>query len=461
MSISHDKPNIDENAIQMNVDQMIGLLSSTCTDPIKDRCRMEDQTIAEIFESIKPQLGLFSKAIDEAVDKAIGNLYRLGAGGMGIFEDKYCGYVQNLGYITSMIGWGMIVVLSYILIDFIARIIGNSKYSAIARREIFEIIILIPLLLALLNLPCVLRLNDNVPIHSKSLLYIHSAIISSMISIIPISYYGASVAMHSITIVQNLGGGAPQTAPLAAQYYESALSLAKQAATFLTLSFIWVGTFGFMFDIFTYGFVKYLLPIAIILRSIPFTKSLGGGLIGLIIATNLFIPIILSVNYELIKMFGPGYFYYSGNNVKFKFNPWIEMVIHIFAGFVILMSILQLLMGFRLFIDVINAIQRFRVWQSIREGFRRLLGSLVGQGGGVASTLIDIFMVMRVLSVPTIRTFAFQIPLLLLIAFIVVAAIIFNILLPTLTFLFLTSTIKYLSSMFGEEFDLANLTRLI
>lgn len=461
MSVSHEKPNIDENTIQLNADQMLNALSNTCTDPIIERCQMERQTIAEIFNSLKPQLGLFSKAIDTAVDKTIGNLYRIGAGGMGIFEDKYCLQVQNLGYLTSLFGLGILVVLSYIFIDFIARIIGNSKYSAVARKEIFEIIILIPLLIVLLNLPCALRLNDNVPLHSKSLLYIHSAIISSMISIIPISYYGASVAMHSITIVQNLGGGAPQTAPLAAQYYESALSLAKQAATLLTLSFIWVGTFGFMFDIFTYGFVKYLLPIAIILRSIPFTKSLGGGLIGLVIATNLFIPIILSVNYELIKMFGPGYFYYAGNEVKFKFNPWIEMVIHIFAAFALLMTVLQLLMGFRLFIDIINAIQKFKVWQSLKQGFKKVLGSLIGQGGGVSSTLIDIFMVMRVLSVPTIRTFAFQIPLLLLIAFIIVAAIIFNILLPTLTFLFLTSTIKYLSSMFGEEFDLANLTRLV
>ncbi|MEM0356578.1 MAG: hypothetical protein QW465_02395 [Candidatus Anstonellales archaeon] len=452
--------NIDANQIQIMVKDMIDSISDTCTDPINDRCIDEKQTLAESFEALKPQIGFFSKAIETAVDKIFGNLYRLGAG-TKIFDDKYCPTVQNLGFVTNYFSLAVILLLSYLFIEFIARILNNTKYTALARREIMEIIIIIPLLIALLNLPCFISINDNTPLHTKSLLYIHSAIVSSMISLIPLSYYAATVGAHAVMIVQNLGGGAPQTLPLSYQYYESSLSLSKQVASFLTLSFIWIGTFAFMYDIFTYGFVKYLLPLALLLRFIPFTRNLGGGLIGLIIATNLFIPIILSINYEIIKIFGAGYFYYNNGNVTFKFNPWLEMAIHIFGAFLILMSSLYILTGFRLFIDIRNVIRRFRIWQATREGMRRMLASLIGAAGGAAATTLDLFLAMRVLSTSSLRVFAFQIPLLIIIAVIIVSAIIFNLLLPTVSLLFLTSTIKYMSAIFGDEFDLANLTRLI
>ncbi|MEM4698933.1 MAG: hypothetical protein QXU27_00580, partial [Candidatus Anstonellales archaeon] len=120
--------NIDANQIQIMVKDMIDSISDTCTDPINDRCIDEKQTLAESFEALKPQIGFFSKAIETAVDKIFGNLYRLGAG-TKIFDDKYCPTVQNLGFVTNYFGLAVILLLSYLFIEFIARILNNTKYT--------------------------------------------------------------------------------------------------------------------------------------------------------------------------------------------------------------------------------------------------------------------------------------------------------------------------------------------
>ena len=453
--------NIEDNVNSM-INFMINQISVTCTDPIQERCDYESKDMTSIYQNIKSNMGILKtvhQSIIDAIAKMIDYLYRTTTGQGDMFGDRYCSSL-NFNYITSVIGLGIFLILSYLLIEFVARIIGNNKYQALARKEIADILILLPLLIALLYLPCMIHI-DNISIHQRSLLYIHSAIFSSFVSIIPLTYYAGTVAAHSVSVVQNLGGGAPQTAPLASQYYESALALTRQATTFLALSFVWVNTFTYLYDIFTYGFVRYLLPIAIILRFIPFTRSLGGGLLGLIVASNLFIPIIFSINYEIIKMFGPAYFHMDNNKVTLKFNPWIEMVLSVFASVFILALIVNLTMALRFFGNIKHAISRFRIWQTIRQGFRRLLGSVIGIGGGVSTTSISIFASISSVTTTSIRLFAFQIPLLILIAILIVSVIIFNILLPTITFLFLTSTIKYLSAIFGEEFDLANLTRLV
>lgn len=448
-----------------NIDNIVNIvlkdISITCTDPIKERCDYESGDMTNIYNRMKSNMGVLQgvhQSMIDAIAKAIEYLYKTGTGYKDMFGDKYCSL--DLSYLISNLGLAMVIVLSYLFIDLIARIIGNNKYSALARKEIVDVLILIPLVLALLSLPCIIHIN-NISLHQRALLYLHSATFSSLVSVIPLTYYAGTVAAHSISIVQNLGGGAPQTAPLATQYYESALSLVRQSTSFLAFSFVWVNTFTFLYDIFTYGFVKYLLPIAIILRFIPFTRALGGGLIGLIVASNLFVPIMFSINYEIIKMFGPVYFDISNNSVKLKFNPWIEMVISIFASIFIVAMVINLTMALRLFGNIKHAISRFRIWQSFRQGFKRLLGATIGRGGGVSTTTIAIFASMSSLTTTSLRLFAFQIPLLILIGILIVAIIIFNILLPTITFLFLTSTIKYLSAIFGEEFDLANLTRLV
>jgi|GEM_PF-4565918 len=74
------------------------------------------------------------------------------------------------------------------------------------------------------------------------------------------------------------------------------------------------------YDLLTYGFFVYLLPLAIILRALPFSRRLGGTLIGLTIGSVVILPFLCSALYAMFNGYGFIVFNPRSNNFDINFN---------------------------------------------------------------------------------------------------------------------------------------------
>ncbi|MCK4319332.1 hypothetical protein KAW38_02050 [Candidatus Micrarchaeota archaeon] len=162
-----------------------------------------------------------------------------------------------------------------------------------------------------------------------------------------------------------------------------------------------------------YGFVKYFLPLGIVLRSFTPTRKIGGTLIGIAVGFLLIYPILLTVNKITIAK---------------PFNDTIEGV----SG-----SIGKAWDS--------ASYEFFNIWESVDSSawdmvlhapvlFSHALGGFVSFG-----VLMFIFQTANLFSLVAFGGYVF----------------------PAFNALVLATGIRYLSRFFGEEIDITNLTRLI
>jgi hypothetical protein len=74
-----------------------------------------------------------------------------------------------------------------------------------------------------------------------------------------------------------------------------------------------------LYEIFTYGFFVYLLPLGFILRAFPPSKRFGGTLIGVSIGSLIILPLASAVFFNMIANYG--LFVYNPTTQNFDINP--------------------------------------------------------------------------------------------------------------------------------------------
>jgi len=341
--------------------------------------------------------------------------------------------------LPSIIGF-----LFYLLIYIVSRILNETRFRALIYREIYELLILLPLAYAFLAIPCISINNQT--IYQIGLDYIRSVIASTLISVVPFQMSYSIVATTAVSVVQNLGGGG-KTTPIVAMYAENIKSTYLNLANFLSIGYILGATFLFLYDVLTYGFVKYLLPIAILLRFLPITKRLGGGLIGLIIGSAVGIPLVLAfVNFPILKTFGFAY-YENGNLNQTSGLSFITNLVAMGVSIGVIVMILDHLRIIN-WLSKLKNIAKIDPSKLIPSSLRStIVRSMFSGLAGLNRHYFSLLFVQAILTLFNI--------------FVIVFGLLANLLMPTLTFILISTLVRYLSKLYGEEFDLGNLTRLI
>jgi hypothetical protein len=409
-------------------------------------CTEEDQKICDnneqIIKGIRPSVEkIINSTVSWLLNQYINSINSLFYGSTNMQKDLYCNLNVSL---SSFILPSIIGFLFYLLIYIVSRILNETRFRALIYREIYELLILLPLAYVFLAIPCISINNQT--IYQIGLDYIRSVIASTLISIVPFQMSYSIVATTAVSVVQNLGGGG-KTTPIVAMYAENIKSTYLNLANFLSIGYILGATFLFLYDVLTYGFVKYLLPIAILLRFLPITKRLGGGLIGLIIGSAVGIPLVLAfVNFPILKTFGFAYY----ENGKLNQTGGLSFITDLVAMGVSIGVIVMILDHLR----IINWLSKLRNIDKINP--KNLIPS------SLRSTIVrSMFSGLAGLNRHYFSLLFVQAILTLFNIFVIVFGLLANLLMPTLTFILISTLVRYLSKLYGEEFDLGNLTRLI
>ena len=416
-------------------------------------CTEEDQEICDnnekIVNGIRPSVEkIINSTVSWLLTQYINSLNSLFYGSTNMQKDLYCSYYPNIS-LSSFILPSIIGFLFYLLIYIVSRILNETRFRALIYREIYELLILLPLAYAFLAIPCISINNQT--IYQIGLDYIRSVIASTLISVVPFQMSYSIVATTAVSVVQNLGGGG-KTTPIVAMYAENIKSTYLNLANFLSIGYVLGATFLFLYDVLTYGFVKYLLPIAILLRFLPITKRLGGGLIGLIIGSAVGIPLVLAfVNFPILKTFGFAYY----ENGKLNQTGGLSFITDLVAMGVSIGVIVMILDHLR----IINWLSKLKNIAKIYPGKfhpEKLIPS------SLRSTIVrSMFSGLAGLNRHYFSLLFVQAILTLFNIFVIVFGLLANLLMPTLTFILISTLVRYLSKLYGEEFDLGNLTRLI
>lgn len=201
------------------------------------------------------------------------------------------------------------------------------------------------------------------------------------------------------------------------------------------------------YDLLTYGFFVYLLPLAIILRALPFSRRLGGTLIGLTIGSVVILPFLCSALYAMFNGYGFIVFNPRSNNFDINFN-------HPFNNFFNIVNQNQ------------EVMQDDRDVNSLLSKYENLFISIGGSSLGFSSLLLARVLPGKIGSLVNVfgklmivASFAYAFVTLVIFPSMITATIVALCLLVTLPLTL--NGIKIFTGLYGEQLDISNLTRLI
>jgi len=400
-------------------------------------------------------------------------------GGLGrkAFEDIYTPNFCSLNLFSQPItGAIAAILLLYIFIYLFGVLFNNRKYVNMALSEFWEMIILLPMVVVLLQVPCLSIPGSDLSIYQGGLLYLQSSITSTILSLYPFTLSYGIIVSAQVSLSQNwLGMGPPDTKPPSILYTDYSWNmLYSNAALFLTIGHLAQVSFLHLFDLLTYGLVKYLLPFALLLRFIPPTKRIGGGLIGLVIGLAIFMPLIFWINYQFVKAYGLVYYEWDADSgtAKLEMSPFVDMVTKYYC----FLMAAALTFVLYMFISSISGLNRYvqkvaskyasklkKAASTLASTVFKKLGAWLKQG--IASTsfaeLIKAAYTLFTINSQLFLVIMVYLPLFLISWVVVAYAILLNLVIPALTFIVVATGVRALTGLFGQEIDISNLTRLV
>ncbi|MFA5412819.1 MAG: hypothetical protein WC350_05745 [Candidatus Micrarchaeia archaeon] len=317
---------------------------------------------------------------------------------------------------------GAALLASVALIVFfylISKLFQNNEGLSWAKLELYEVFVTAIIIIALAgatNLACNAKASWLIPstsvpqdynIYRGSVFYLEE--FSDKIMLITTSLYAFYSWMDPITSMTLTGK--PLGIGTAIQPTSGIAATVKPGMTnafnMLIVGYITNKAQMFLVDFFSFGFLKYYLPLGILMRCFTPTRRIGGTIIALALGFLFVYPFLIIMEGE----FGLN----SLNLMSDEFIPnfWQELGTFGFSSFTAIFSDLSL--------DAFN-----------------LLGALLQSGIGViAFGLLYLF--------SSAASYAF----------------LFGLFFPAFNVLILVTTTRYLSKSMGEEIDVTNLTRLI
>ncbi|MDD2655831.1 MAG: hypothetical protein PHQ80_04150 [Candidatus ainarchaeum sp.] len=322
-------------------------------------------------------------------------------------------------------GWqfasGAALLASVALIVFfylLSKLFQNAEGTSWAKLELYEVLVTAIILIGLAgatDLACNARASwlfpsTSVPgdynIYQGSVFYLEE--FSDKIMLITTSLYAFYSWMDPITSMTLTGK--PLGIGTAIQPTSGIAATVKPGMTnafnMLIVGYITNKAQMFLVDFFSFGFLKYYLPLGILMRCFTPTRRIGGTIIALALGFLFVYPFLIIMEGE----FGLN----SLNLMSDEFIPnfWQELGTFVVPSFTGL---------FDLSLDSLN-----------------ILGHLLQSGlGAIAFGLLYLF--------ASAASYAF----------------LFGLFFPAFNVLILVTTTRYLSKSMGEEIDVTNLTRLI
>ncbi len=389
-------------------------------------------------------------------------------GGVGskAFEDIYSTHVCGTSFILSpMMLIALAGLIAFFVLVYLAGVITrNKQYITLAKTEFYELLFLFPIIYLLLQVPCLPNPLSPVTIYEGALLYIHSSVSSTIMSLVPmVLSYGAIMAAQVDLSQSWLGMGPKATKPPITMYTQSIKMLFGNSAVFLTLGYVVIASFMYMFDLLTYGAVMYVLPFGLLLRFIPPTKRIGGGLIGLSLGLAIFLPLVFWMNYEMMKHYSLAYYVKTSSGYELTLSPFFSNIIDMVASLVFVSLVVFALILAGAPAALKSLIIKIGTKTGANKLFDRINQWLAKSGTSVAffsrifSLAYGAFGLGKRLTVALM----YHVPLIITSLIVITFAITLNLVLPVITFMVVASGVRALSGLFGQEIDVSNLTRLV
>jgi len=328
-----------------------------------------------------------------------------------------------------------IVSSFYILFFYFwGKLTSNPNIDVWVKGEIYEIgataFIVLLLLPLFLNVACAFKIGDY-NIFETASAYLES--LKASITIVMDAMAGGYAVIDLITSISikasPLGLGLSSN-DVGAGIVALWKPIILQITNALTLSYIFASAQTVVLEYFTYGMITKILPLGILLRSFTPTRRVGGMLIGLSLGLLFLYPLILTLNYFLIK----DYLVVSWNP---KSNAW------------------ELDEGFK---TVLEDIGKSLIPIDSNDSFWRNFFHTAGEVVSILASILFMF------------TTGFWFVLLALgIIMIVWGAIVAGaylgvvagIILPAINAVILIQGVRYFTYLFGEELDITTFTRLV
>ncbi|MGB9719113.1 MAG: hypothetical protein ACPL06_00780 [Candidatus Anstonellales archaeon] len=329
----------------------------------------------------------------------------------------------------------LLVSSFYILFFYFwGKLTSNPNTDVWVKGELYEIgatvFIVLVFLPIFLNVACAFKLGDY-NIFETAHLYLESlkASITAVMDVLALGYAAVDM-IASVSIKASPFGLGLSANDVGAGVIALWKPIILQMTNALTLGYIFASAQTVILEYFTYGMVTKILPLGILLRSFTPTRKVGGMLLGLSLGLLFLYPLILTLNYLLVK----DYLVVSWDE---KSHGW------------------KLDESFRsVGSDILNAAIPMDPDASFWENFFKIAGEVVSIVGSIA------------FAITTGLGFV-------ILAWVIITAlwgaiisgaylgIVAGIILPALNTVILIQGIRYFTYLFGEELDITTLTRMV
>jgi hypothetical protein len=344
-----------------------------------------------------------------------------------------------IGIIASYIGFTIIFAGFLYLIGVLANRQDFLNYIKIEIPEIILIILTIPFVT--INCLDVFNVGLN-NFDAGKMLWVYSTL--NLAVGIYANQITAAIIAPITTSTVSLGGIGQQPIQGFWMFFKSLFS---NSLTMYSIATITSQIMLKAYDLLTYGFFVYLLPLAIILRALPFSRRLGGTLIGLTIGSIVILPFLCSALYAMFNGYGFIVFNPRSNNFDINVN-------HPFNNF------------FNIVTQNQGVMQDDRDVNSLLSKYENLFISIAGSSFGFSSLLLSRVLPGKIGSLVNVfgklmivASFAYALVTLVIFPSMITATIVALCLLVTLPLTL--NGVKIFTGLYGEQLDISNLTRLI
>ncbi len=209
--------------------------------------------------------------------------------------------------IFDLVGLAMVAGIFFSISLFLAgRIFGNSKLETFMKTEIIELLITyaaVVIGIGILYIPCNITWvsfgNIKLNLYESAFVFLQHleayAFLSMMIGVsMAIAFFYAS----GLKITINVFGG------LSLPAFVGVSSVFKpvigNAISAISIAFVLYSIQVLLYEVLTFGSIKYLLPLGIFMRAFSPLKKLGGVIIGFSLGVVIFYTLILAVGWQAI-----------------------------------------------------------------------------------------------------------------------------------------------------------------
>jgi len=417
---------------------------ATVGNPVSD-----PEDYIEVLESVGDEdQGLVSSMIDKVKDfiSPVSSRVMLPLPGEPIMHSQLCtptpATISNLYRISFLAAAAGLMFIAFMYV--LGKAFETKKWVDYAKNELFEmtltiIVVLLIMVPLLMIMGCVNPFQPGVSIYQAAFAYPKDIISSVTMTSVIIYWINAFLQnVLQVKVVQNIFAGFSGSLGVGGD--DPSFGSLSQAGMILVMVTGLASLMAYIHELVTYGFIAYLLPVGIVMRLFAPTRRIGGTIIGLVFGMAILMPFLMAIGHSVIAV---NYFPLYYNIAEKRIDSQHDLIPRIKSFVVELITL-----------DAVTYAEgdlHFTEGTSINEygdpvenpelqsRNPGIFGFLMGM---ISGTLVKIMGMLMLITGSGVLCFGGTIY-------------------PLIVSIILISGVKYMSSVFGEEIDVSNLTRLV